>query len=246
MAMERLGTHPDVKIQQEILADNFNPQLTRGQHILGRLVPGYYRHGLRFDGRNVGSVLKNTVVGGWGYHAGINGFKLIESQWHALAQDQQRVILSLPNLRVIYIDRKDMFSHFVSLERAGQFGFRFRREGAPAQDLAPVLLCPKKFMRFVDSHKLNKVYFRQVFASFPFMEMIYERLVDNAKAENRRMLDFLGLWQAPLSDRLIRNSDAPLCDRVANLDEFCVKLHGTPYARFLPSARQLQMAGPNG
>lgn len=239
MLMERLGTHPGIRVELELLRPGYFPRLTGWRRMAARLWPRRYV----YKGQDPMPLLDRLLWGERFAHWPAAGFKILEYQWMLLSEETRAALMAIPDVKIIYLSRDDLLAHCVSLERAYAHGFLHRRHGQPSRDVPAVALTPETFVEFVHKRKVARAYFRSLFAHLPYLEVSFERLVAAPEEENARMLDFLGLPQHPLRDLLVPNSATPLQERITDYAAFAEALRGTPHARFLPDALPAAKAG---
>lgn len=238
MLIERLGSHPDIHIQTELLNPNLRHRLTSSQAIYSRIVRplGLTRMhaNLQFNGGNFAQVVDNLVWGRSYSNCDAAGFKIIIDQWLELSTDQQKNFVKNYEFKVILLRRKDTLSHLVSARQAALNGYKHRRGGQPPLDFPPVNLTLEGLKVFSRQIFVKTSGVMHHFSKFPVIETTYEDLVGDPDRENKRLLEFLGVRDVPLKEVLAKNSNHDLSRRIVGFDEFAQSLRGTAYEKLLP------------
>jgi hypothetical protein len=238
MLIERLGSHPDLHVQWELLGPQSNHKLNIFKRIHLRIFRFFGRTGahlnLQFNGHNFVQVVDNLAWGHSYRKFDGAGFKIIIDQWLQLSADQQENFLNKYDFKVILLRRKDTLTHLVSTRQGELNGFKHRRNGQPPLDLRPIDLT------FEDLKAFHRNVFGRAsviisrFSKFPIIETTYEDLVSDPDRENKRLLEFLGVRDVPLKAVLAKNSNHDLSRRIAGFEEFAQSLRGTAYEHLLP------------
>jgi LPS sulfotransferase NodH len=238
MLVERLGSHPCIHVQQEIL----NPKLTHKLHVSKiiylRILKFFDQKGsnfnIRFNGYNFDKLVDNLVWGRSYGNCGAAGFKIIIDQWLQLSKNQQEDFFNKHYFKVILLRRKDTISHLVSTRQGELNGYKHRLNGQPPLDLPAVDLTLEDIKSFHRRIFLGASAIKSHFSKFPLIETTYEDLVNDPDRENKRLLEFLGVRDVPLLEVMARNSNHDLSRRIAGFEEFAQSLRGTAYEHLLP------------
>jgi hypothetical protein len=238
MLTSRLGSHPDLHVQGEILNLGFEHRLTTSQRVRLKVVErfGFTRANLdlQFNGSNFGKVVENLVWGRPYRSCNAAGFKIIIDQWLRLPNHEQEAFLHKHELKIILIRRRDTLSHLVSTKQAHLHGYRHRRVGQPTIEFPPVDLDLNDLKAFHTNIFVMTSFIASFFSKYPIIETTYEDLVNEPDRENKRLLEFLGVRDVPLLEVMARNSNNDLSRRIAGFEEFAQSLRGTAYEHLLP------------
>ncbi len=238
MLTERLGSHPDLHVQRELLNPGLHHRLTNYQEIYSSIARPFgitrARSNLQFNGRNFAQVVENLVWGRPYRNYDAAGFKIIIDQWLQLSKKQQEEFLDNKELRVILLRRRDILSHLVSTRQAEVYGYKHRLNGQPPLDLPPVDLTLEDLKSFHRNIFVRTSVIMPYFSRFPMIETSYEDLVKDPDRENRRILEFLDVRQVSLTEVLARNSNNDLSRRIVGFQDFAQSLRGTDYESLLP------------
>lgn len=238
MLIERLGSHADIHIQKELLTTSNHHKLSRKQKLwysfASRLGVSLAKANFQYDGSNFLPVVDTMVWGNAYRHFKAAGFKILVGQWLALPAEQKQAFLKKYDMKVIWLLREDILSHFISTAQAEQSGYKHRLKDQPPLDLAPVHVTIEDLKAFHKNLVLQTAALRPFFSEANSIEVRYEELVRNPYHENNRILEFLGVPALPLTDVLAKNSVSDLSSRIADFESFSRSLRGTTYERFLP------------
>ena len=237
MLTQRLGSHPDIHTQGELLNYKLNYTLTVAQRRymrIGRRLgvePSFFN--LQFNGKNFLRLADNLVWGHAYKNVGASGFKLLTDQWLSLSADQKEAFLDTHDFKVIVLRRNNVLSHLVSTRQADQNGYLHRKKGSPELDLRPVDINLDDLQAFQKRHYISATLARAQLGNRPVLEVTYEDLVASPERENARMLEFIGVCFHPLSDSLSKNSSGDLSRRIINFEAFAQSIRGTIYEPML-------------
>lgn len=237
MLTKRLGSHPDIHTQGELLNYKLNYKLTVAQHRcvrVGRwlgLKPSFFN--LQFNGQNFLRLTDNLAWGRSYQHVGACGFKLIIDQWTNLSVDQKNAFLSTHDVKVIVLRRENTLCHLVSERQAKENGYLHRAKNQPELHLPPVEINLDDLRTFQKSIYIRSSLARAAFVKCPIIDIAYEDLVANPERENARLLEFIGVCPHPLSDSLAKNSSGDLSERIVNFEAFAHSIRGTIYEAML-------------
>ena len=238
MLLERLGSHPDLHVQGELLNSELIDKISILRKIYLKIIQFCGRerahYNLQFNGYNFAQVVDNLVWGHSYRKFDAAGFKIIAYQWLQLSSDQQENFFQNYDFKVILLRRKNTLSHLVSTRQAELNGYRHRLNGQPALDLPAVDLTFEDLKRFHRNIFVRASVINSHFAVFPMIETTYEDLVSDPDQENRRLLEFLGVRDVPLKEALAKNSNLDLSRRIVGFEEFAQSLRGTGYEHLLP------------
>ncbi|MBK8978309.1 MAG: sulfotransferase [Planctomycetes bacterium] len=223
-----LDSHPAIVLGGEF----FNPTLSEQRRVPWPLVPEAARAELaaRRDADPIGFLEQVFEQGrAKGYRA--VGFKLMYNHADRLPAVRD-FLLSLPELRVVHLTRRNLVERFLSKRRAEVTG-RWQKpvddKGASSAVEKPKL--PRIELEFdalvADLLKVERwqATYRSMFAGHPLLEVCYEDLADDPAGRAAPVVGFLGLdTGVELAVRYQKTGTDSLRDAIANYDELKASL----------------------
>jgi LPS sulfotransferase NodH len=163
------------------------------------------------------------------------GFKLF--YYHAREGAAASVWPYLRNrlpLKVIHLKRRNLLQTHLSRKRAAlsdRWVNTSGRRGASGQPHAIHLDYHECLDDFVQTRTWEEECDRD-FAAHPKLEVVYERLAGNHRAEGRTIQEFLGVPVRPIDPTTFQQTREPLATMIANYDELKEKFGGTVWQEF--------------
>lgn len=161
------------------------------------------------------------------------GFKLLHAQYFPNAEKIKSALLSVPDLQIIFLRRENALRVFLAAERAKVTRVHGIMSAKERPVVPPITLSPEKCLEHIRMTIASETALRHTFSGSPVLDLTYENLVNHGAAENRRVCDFLGVDNRPLTNRSVRLAPAPLRDQIANYDDLRTFFEGSEWIRFL-------------
>jgi LPS sulfotransferase NodH len=218
-----LQQHPRVVMLGELFHDNPQDCLTNyyssstysggdGAEFLDRLYRGYDRQG--------------SAV----------GFKIQYGQAsvHAGAQAAWRFLIGHTEIRVIRLERANLMAAYTSLKTAMQTGEWVRTAGGPATNETVTLrLDPTECLGYFQMIERYTQRARTAFRNHHVLHLMYEHdLCESFEVSLRRVQEFLGVSNFPITPRTQKQSDSELSEQIENFAELADYFADSPYANY--------------
>lgn len=162
------------------------------------------------------------------------GFKIFYYHAHEPAWEPVWTYLRAhKDIHVIHIRRRNILETHLSRKRAilsDQWVKTSRHD--PDAPLPPIHLDYEECLAdFVQTRAWETEYDR-LFADHPKIEVVYEDLAADYRAEIARVQAFLGVASEPVAPQTFKQSSRPLSQSIANYAELKARFQGTPWAEF--------------
>lgn len=160
------------------------------------------------------------------------GFKLF--YYHARDGRQADIwpwLLGRRDIRVIHLKRGNLLQTHVSRKRAAVTGKWVNTSGEPDKAITLRLDYDEVLADFEQTRAWESDCDR-AFASHPLMQMEYEQLASDFRAESKRVEAFLGVQPRVIEPSTFQQSTQSLASTVANYHEIKARFAGTPWSGF--------------
>ncbi len=97
----------------------------------------------------------------------------------------------------------------------------------------PIELSPTAFLAYLIELKAERAEALRYFEGHKLLSVTYEQLTSNPEEVLGRVERFLGVPHQPMTTKMERQNPKPVDHYVANWDEFCEALKGTPGEAYL-------------
>ena len=161
------------------------------------------------------------------------GFRLFYS--HAQAEEQRDIwahLQDMTGLKVIHLQRKNLLKNLLSLRLAESSSIWMTEKGAPTPTYEPVSLGFDECLLHFQTREAEIKRVTDFFRSSPTVDVFYEDLVTEERAQRDRILGFLGLEPQSLSSKIVKQNRRGLSESIANYLEIKTSFADTTWARF--------------
>jgi hypothetical protein len=220
-----LHSHPNIVVRSEL----FHSEIVQGYetHVLHERL-------LQERQANPFIFLNHLLFHGYPASVEAVGYKMFYQHFEE-RPGMCEAIRNMPRMKILHLKRRNLLRVLYSARRArleNKWG-KFDQATVPALPLEiPVKEC-LNFFPFVERLRAQH---DAVYGSMQHV-VWYEDLVACREETLQKTLSYLGLPQVPLSSRYVRQNTAPLSECIANYEEICRHLQGTPWAEFLEEER---------
>ena len=166
------------------------------------------------------------------------GFKLMLN--HCLARPYIWPLLVAKDIKGILVRRRNSLKTLVSRRSAAKSGVYHISKTLPAQSAvkawtgSSVAIDTSTLTNDLDAINSESAAWRsRLNEGIDHIDVVYEEYVGDMNAGNRRILDFLGVRQLPLSSDLKKVNRDDLSELISNYDEVVKVLKDTKYATYL-------------
>lgn len=225
-----LASHPRLKCEGEL----FNPRMI-GKGLLDARLPEDTDIGAMLALRRTDPAAFHRAILriAAGHGAAAAGFKLL--YYHGIVDN--RVIdhlVSLSDLRVIHLTRRDRLARWLSKARADETDSWYvgkRQETRPSS--GPMHLDPVKTLADLEDCELMEERARATFGLERVLEITYEDLLADPEGGSGAVLDHLGVEPAPLQISTKKQGSRDLRRAIANWEEIERALTGTRWSHLV-------------
>lgn len=141
-------------------------------------------------------------------------------------------VLEHKDVKIIHLKRENLLRRLVSHRLAVQSGVTMVLRGGDVPAYESLRLDLDTCIHDFAAVRAEEERFAALFSDHAVLDVTYERVVDPNSGECARILDFLGVPQAPLTTRMVKLGRDDLADSIENYDDLRRQAQGTPYAHF--------------
>lgn len=212
-------------------------ELFRFHDSIGWEFPEYERHQqtpklVALSQREPARFLETEVFGLYPRKIRAVGFKIF--YYHAQNEERQpgwTYLQQRRDIAVVHVKRWNTLRSFLSLKKAFQTD-RWTNHRGPEEDGLSIALDYQECLdRFVWAKEVKAEYDDR-FRDHPMIEVVYETLCRNLQPQCQRILDFLGVPEAPLRSSTFKQGTLPLPKAITNYYELRKRFQGTPWEPF--------------
>jgi LPS sulfotransferase NodH len=160
------------------------------------------------------------------------GFKLF--YYHAREGPQAGIwpwLLQRRDIRVIHLKRSNLLQTHVSRKRAALTGRWVNTSGEPDRAVA-LRLDYDEIVADFEQTRAWETECDRTFAGHPLLQIEYEQLASDFRAQARRLEDFLRVEPHGVEPSTFQQSTQPLAATVVNYHELKARFAGTPWIAF--------------
>jgi len=220
-----LNSHPGVKVLGEV----FRNQASLEWGLDG--YPGPQRVLAEYQADPVG-FMEHYVFRSLPRQIQAFGFKIF--YYHAQSEPWNRIWTRLrddPDLRVLHMKRRNILRTHLSRARAARSD-RWVQLSQEDVAEAPIRLDPEECRRDFEKTRLWETEFDRFFAGHAILQIEYEALSEDYRAQAARAQEFLGVTMRELVPQTFKQSTEPLSTAISNYEELKRRFQGTAWASF--------------
>lgn len=141
-------------------------------------------------------------------------------------------VLENMDVKIIHLRRRNLLRRLVSHQFALQTGVNMVLTGGNVPEYKSLRLDFDACVDDFETVRAEEERFSSLFSGHPVIDLAYEAVVDPQSGERARILDFLGVPQAPLSTPMVKLGRDDLGESIENYEDLRRQAQGTPYAKF--------------
>lgn len=234
MLVHLLRSHPQVLSHGEVMGH----EVTGLMGPLGRMVrqdSALHRHLQDIRRDRPAFFLYNYILDSRGHKA--VGFKLkYDELANPAYRDVLECVLQDGDLKIVFLDRENLFERYVSHHFAGVTGVTLVHGGAKAPKVEPVRLDWRDMERNFQEQLARRDRFRKLFRSHRSIETTYEKLTINAPVEMAKVYKFLGVDEHHPATPTKKILSSDLRSLISNYDEVIAHFARSRFATFFQRA----------
>lgn len=140
------------------------------------------------------------------------------------------------DIKVIFLWRENLLARHLSHAVVGKVtGVTMLKTTDQDLHIPPIHIDVGGLLADIERQRQRRARFERLFSAHRSLNLSYEALLSNPAMEHKRLTEFLGLSEHPLSAGTKKNIRLPLREAIANFDEIRAVLRGTDLESFCES-----------